>query len=666
MARYFTRSSVEGIDGSSARCAPATLQARRHESAHSTFVSSRSYPFFPMATPIHELEAGLDAVKEQTYAAGLLGQGLLEHQRMLEALLEELNDPSRADESSEVAERVQAELHDLQEQRDRLFQEISSSLAISGPPAGPKRASLSRHIPFSFSPSPSFKSRDELDRLRQSKADAEKLYEAMRARVLELEKKHEVFKQENWDLYVMQQQLEEKLASRSSAQSKADLERQRLHEELDQVREALEAQRTQFEENEEVLRRLRKERETEEASARRERARFRRNISDLHGQIKQLQHRDAPSSAPRMEPTVLEDEDAQPQASTEHNVMEESDDAALHGADEPGVTWPVSTGSSEVDELRAKLSMAIKRMGRDSQVQRKLREQISDLRKALAQAGLEGPDAETDDENDSPAFDEDEDSRAWMDEPPEKPVPRHRFRAAKGSRPRVVSLESTRSLAGPAGEWVDASMGDESVIVKEPVLDPTMASLLGSSPSMPAGAPVEAPSGGLGAELAAEGYSVRPEMMEEVETDAVAAALAQARTERDAERAELQSQHEAAIAELERQHREALDASQAEHAQKLDVQSVQHREALESLQREHQTRLDGLRAEHDQVLAQRSTEHSHILDMLRAEHAKAMAAAQDQHKSDLQSVEESHARALQEASLSEKQAHERLERTHRE
>ena len=44
-----------------------------------------------MSTPIREIEEGIDAVKEQTYAAGLLGQGLLEHQRMLEALLEELN-----------------------------------------------------------------------------------------------------------------------------------------------------------------------------------------------------------------------------------------------------------------------------------------------------------------------------------------------------------------------------------------------------------------------------------------------------------------------------------------------------------------------------------------------------------------------------------------------
>ena len=86
-----------------------------------------------MTTPIREIEAGIDAVKEQTYAAGLLGQGLLEHQRMLEALLEELNDPSQGDQSTEIAERVQAELQDLQEQRDRMFHEISSTLTFAAP-----------------------------------------------------------------------------------------------------------------------------------------------------------------------------------------------------------------------------------------------------------------------------------------------------------------------------------------------------------------------------------------------------------------------------------------------------------------------------------------------------------------------------------------------------
>ena len=115
--------------------------------------------YFRMSVPIQEIEAGINAVKEQTYAAGLLGQGLLEHQRMLEGLLDELNDPERADQSAELAERVRAELHDLQEQRDKLFHEISHKLSVTTPRASSKR------MPFHFSPSPSFKAREDLEQL---------------------------------------------------------------------------------------------------------------------------------------------------------------------------------------------------------------------------------------------------------------------------------------------------------------------------------------------------------------------------------------------------------------------------------------------------------------------------------------------------------------------
>ncbi|MFK5261441.1 hypothetical protein, partial [Lactiplantibacillus plantarum] len=59
-------------------------------------------------------------------------------------------------------------------------------------------------------------------------------------------------------------------------------------------RESLEQQRAQFQENEEALSKLRKQRETEDAQGRRERAGFRRNISDLHGQLKKLQSDSTP------------------------------------------------------------------------------------------------------------------------------------------------------------------------------------------------------------------------------------------------------------------------------------------------------------------------------------------------------------------------------------
>lgn len=469
----------------------------------SSFATERG--FFVMSAPIREIEAGIDAVKEQTYAAGLLGQGLLEHQRMLEALLEELNDPQKGDQSMEIAERVQAELQDLQEQRDKLFQEISSTLMVGGGGGGGSGASAARpssitsQLQFGFSPSPSFKSRDELDRLRQGKADAEKHFEAMKARVLELERKHEVFKQENWDLYVMQQQLEEKLASRSTAQSKTDQDRQRLSLELEKLRESLEQQRAQFEENEQALSKLRKQRETEDAQSRRERAGFRRNISDLHGQLRKLQSGHAPHP-PKLYTHADEGEGAEGDTDGARTGMPNLQErvAFREGDHSESATAPLRgalAGHTEADDLRSKLGVALKRLGRDTQQQRKMREQIAELRKMLSNAGVTPPDQDEDDEDDG----DDGDSDAWVaedDAKPESPQPRRRLRRGQGRR--ILSRSDTSHHLGvppPTAEWVDTSMGDDSVIIKEPPLDPSLADLLSGAPPAAHASRADVPAG---------------------------------------------------------------------------------------------------------------------------------------------------------------------------
>lgn len=341
----------------------------------------------------------------------------------------------------------------------------------------------------------------------------------MKARVLELERKHEVFKQENWDLYVMQQQLEEKLASRSTAQSRAELDRQRLGKELEKLRESLEHQRAQFEENEEALRKLRKQRETEDASSRRERAGFRRNISDLHGQIKRLQS-DQPAHVPAL-PAQIDEEVPETTTSNEHASNERSLRKRLSlqdgdsSQDTSGVIRDALPFNAEADELRSKLSMAIKRLGRDNQQQRKLREQISELRKLLSRAGVSPPVEEASEDGD----DDDDEDDAWIMEAAEKPEsPKPRRRLRRHAQPRIISRgPSSNAAVMPTSEWLDASFGDDSVIIREPNLDSTTANLLGDMPNASAEnlKPfVGATAGDLGSELDAEGYSTKPDMLD--------------------------------------------------------------------------------------------------------------------------------------------------------
>ena len=160
---------------------------------------------------------------------------------------------------------------------------------------------------------------------------------------------------------------------------------------------------------------LRKQRETEDAQGRRERAGFRRNISDLHGQLKKLQsdstpHVPRPLASSDGVDHIREIVHEAPRALEHASIMEE-------GASDRAADALMSLPSNpEADELRAKLSVAIKRLGRDTQQQRKLREQVSELRRLLSNAGVTVP-------QDDPSDNEADDDDAWVsfDEKPESP-----------------------------------------------------------------------------------------------------------------------------------------------------------------------------------------------------------------------------------------------------
>ena len=595
-----------------------------------------------MSTPIREIEAGIDAVKEQTYAAGLLGQGLLEHQRMLEALLEELNDPNKGDQSTEIAERVQAELQDLQEQRDRLFQEISVALSISGP----RHSNITRQLQFGFSPSPSFQSRDELERMRQGKVDAEKHFEAMKARVLELERKHDIFKQENWDLYVMQQQLEEKLANRSSAQTKTEMERQRLSKELENLRESLEQQRAQFQENEEALSKLRKQRETEDAQGRRERAGFRRNISDLHGQLKKLQS----DSTPHVPKPLASSGDVDYPQEAVHEAPRALEHALIfeEGASDRAVDALMPLPSNpEADELRAKLSVAIKRLGRDTQQQRKLREQVSELRRLLSNAGVAVP-------LDEPSDNEADDDDAWVssDEKPESPQKRRFY--PSDTRRVLPHGASAHALASdvPATEWVDTSTGDDSVVIKEPSLDPSLANLLGSStlPRSESMRKLPASDGGLDMELDAGGYHVKSDMLDvNTMTDAhpLEAELKDARAQFQAEIERLANDHKAELDEAHAKHGHAISSLSTAHEKALDDKSTELSTTLEQIRTAHASELDHLRSKHKNELLEFEASRSDALSALEAKHTKTIQDLKQAQAEQISLQQNTHAAAVE-------------------
>ena len=533
-----------------------------------------------MADPAAQIQEGIDVVKEQTHAAGLLGQGLLEHQRHLEALLDEFNDPARRL-SAEEEEQALAELQDLHEQRDKLLEQLSAALSLS-------KQAAPRTMPF-FASAPSSAS-DDVDRLRHDKDEAARQVEVVKMRVADLETKHDAFKQENWDLYVAHQQLEEQLAQRVAAQNKAESERQRLASELAQIRDSVETQRIELEMKEEEVRKLQKQHETDQAVARRDRAGFRRNVSDLQGQLKRMQGTGqrgqrivTPSAEVAPAPAPKEEAAADDASHLRHRF-------ALDEGTGDAPAMPIA--NAETEELRSKLAIAVKRMGRDSQQQRRLREQLTDLKRMLASAGMHSPDDDDDD------LDDGNDDEAWITEAisaaPPKPRPLRR-RGAKRIVSRELSVPSVPEVPENA-DWIDDDLGDESVIIRDHPLDP---GLFGSHVSLADQAGLRSltkrsPSGvintgALGAELDAEGYTAQPEMVDVgimTEGDIVQEALEKAHQE-----------HAQALAELEQKYK-------AEHERTVG----QHAAVLASLEQQHTSRLQAALSERDEAHGTRQKE----------------------------------------------------------
>ena len=277
-------------------------------------------------------------------------------------------------------------------------------------------------------------------------------------------------------------------------------------------------------------------------------------------------------------------------------------------------------GHTEADDLRSKLGVALKRLGRDTQQQRKMREQIAELRKMLSNAGVTPPDQDEDDEDDG----DDGDSDAWVaedDAKPESPQPRRRLRRGQGRR--ILSRSDTSHHLGvppPTAEWVDTSMGDDSVIIKEPPLDPSLADLLSGAPPAAHASRADVPAG-LGSELDAGGYHVKPDMFDaDTMTDAhpAEAELERVRTAFAAEMHALRTEHQAALARMQTEHKDALGAKAAEHAAAMDTLRHEHAAALERM-REEAARSDAARTS-------REAEHADVLERTKAEHADVLAS----------------------------------------
>ena len=475
--------------------------------------------------PLDEVLAGLTAVRERTHAAGMLGQGLLEHQRQLEGMLEDLEQSD----TPELQEHVLAELHEIQQHAEALFGDVSSAFGHKA------------EAPVSLFAVPN-EPDTEHTRLEGERHDAVEQLATVRSQLNSLQGAMDASRQENWDLHVARQQLEEELASRASACNRAETERTRLGSELARLRESYEQQRQQSEEVDEKLKKITRQREMEQASTRRERAGFQRNVSNLQSELRRIQAREqAPPrpSTPQVEVHEDEEEGEFPADASHASIL---DSPVVRRRLHFGGNDVYSAGSlesnAEIDELRTKLSVAIKRLGRDNQTQRRLREQVAEMRRQLGRA-------QSDDDDD-----EDDEELAWITEPDNRAshtrVPRRRAHVPRSA--------SHLSIAAPAQEWVDE--GDESVIIKDEPLDPSMAGLLSTT----GGAPFPRSSSGahiarsasstsndapatLGAELVAHGYTA-PSSADEAKHAEELRAL----------REEMSAAHAADVARLNEEH----------------------------------------------------------------------------------------------------------------
>ncbi|SAM82565.1 related to NUM1-nuclear migration protein [Ustilago bromivora] len=305
--------------------------------------------------------------ESQVNSAGLLGQGLLELRGKIESLMDELAEElSAAEDQSEdshggkpgnarirdLGEKIEAEIEDLERQKQKLFSEITahsadvanghvadtSVLSLSETPSKATRvADAIRHLtatPGKSPAAPTGSTPRQTDRrsrnaaARQAKADTdlineiqaglvqevrrlqsllkerddqrislershtelEKQLDQYKPRVIQMTETEDSLKQENWDLNVSKQNLEEQLSQIKSALKKAELDNARLNKHVTKARETVDSQRLQIDGHVAEIERLNKSRETEIALARRERAGMQRDVSDLQSELQKFRN----------------------------------------------------------------------------------------------------------------------------------------------------------------------------------------------------------------------------------------------------------------------------------------------------------------------------------------------------------------------------------------
>lgn len=288
----------------------------------------------------------------------------------------------------------------------------------------------------------------------------------------------DALKQENWDLSVARQNLEEQLSDSFASFKKAEGEKARLTKDLSKARETIDGQRVQIDAHLAELEELRTLRETETAMARRDKAGMQRDFSDLQTELQQfkLQQLGKLSLNRSLSSSMLSgnsslDEDANKDEDQGPDSLAARRKAALAAELPPspsGSTYSedasISAGSplsgrlvrdQEMRDLRAKLTMAQKKAGKEAAEKRRQREQNAELRRLLAQAGVDAPviaDVESSDD------DGDDDDEHWIDEPNTSPSAK---RLAKMRMPKSSTRPSMASRMGLSPRAAGAAAGAE-------------------------------------------------------------------------------------------------------------------------------------------------------------------------------------------------------------
>ncbi|CAO1629574.1 unnamed protein product [Parajaminaea phylloscopi] len=299
-------------------------------------------------------------------------------------------------------------------------------------------------------------------------------------KAMALLEREDAMKQESWDLNIQVQDLKAALDTEKSAAKKLEAERSRINRELAKSRETADERKIQLEGQTAELDRIKTLRETETAMARKEKATMAREFSDLQteaakykAQALKLEKSGVPRSVSN---SILGPDQSQDEVSEEQGAGHQT--ALRRGLAEGGMPhspggFSADTSSRsqsaigartvrdrEVSDLRGKLGLAQKKTGKDSAEKRRLREQNAELRKLLANAGVDAP-ADSDVEST-------DDEGQWVDESGPRAHPSGRAARIPKSSTRLnmasrlgLSPSSLDEAMEDQDESFDASLGEE-------------------------------------------------------------------------------------------------------------------------------------------------------------------------------------------------------------